>query len=288
MKKSPPLVLIRGAGDLASGIALRFFRAGFGIVMTEIAAPTTVRQTVAFSRAVREGAAIVEGLRAERAERAEEALALARRGIIAVLVDASGKARRELKPDILIDAIMAKRNLGTTREDAPVVIGIGPGFCAGSDCHAVIETCRGHTLGRAYYASSARQTARENTGIPGEIGGFSAERIIRAPADGIWTALAEIGTEVAAGSLVARVTPPATSRAAAAPSPVYAALTGIVRGMLPEGCSVYEGMKCGDIDPRCEASHCFSVSDKALAVAGGALEAALALSKEGQSPPLLP
>jgi xanthine dehydrogenase accessory factor len=240
--------------------------------MTEIAAPTTIRLSVAFSRAVYEGAALVEGLLAERAASVEEALSLVRRDIIAVIVDREGTTVGELKPDILIDAIMAKRNVLTAIQDAPAVIGVGPGFTAGVDCHAVIETCRGHTLGRAYYAWTARRTARENTGIPGEIGGFSAQRIIRAPADGIWTTLVGISETIEAGGLVARVTP-----RSGAPLPVRAALTGIVRGMLPAGRSVYEGMKCGDIDPRCESSHCFSVSDKALAVAGGALEAALVL-----------
>jgi xanthine dehydrogenase accessory factor len=156
---------------------------------------------------------------------------------------------------------MAKKNLGTKITDAPVVIGVGPGFCAGLDCHAVIETQRGHTLGRVITEGSALP----NTGIPGSIGGYTLERLLRSPADGVFEARACIGGRVAKGDTVAMI----------GDAPLLAGIDGILRGLLPSGITVTKGMKAGDIDPRCEVSHCFTVSDKALAVAGGVLEAIL-------------
>ena len=163
-----------------------------------------------------------------------------------------------------MDAILAKRNLGTKITDAPVVIGVGPGFTAGVDCHAVVETMRGHTLGRVIHEGSAIP----NTGIPGLIGGFAGERVLRAPATGLFHPLRDIGDAVTEGEILATV----------AGQPMTATLTGTLRGILPEGTEVFPGMKAGDIDPRCQRSHCFTASDKALAVGGGVLEAILALT----------
>ena len=255
------LVLIRGAGDLASGIALRLHRAGFSIVMTETAQPTTVRRTVAFSDAVPNGSQTVEGITALRAETREEACLYLEEGSIPVLVDPECACREHLRPDVLVDAILAKRNLGTAITDAPVVIGVGPGFTAGVDCHAAVETMRGHTLGRVLYEGSPLP----NTNIPGLIGGFAGERVLRAPADGVFVGTRRIGDAVEAGETVGYV----------AGEPVKAMISGMLRGLLADGVPVHKGMKSGDVDPRGKREYCDLASDKSLAVAGGVLEAIL-------------
>jgi xanthine dehydrogenase accessory factor len=255
------LVIIKGAGDLASGIALRLRHAGFDIAMTEIAAPLAVRRTVCFSRAVNEGTAKVEDVSAVLVkDEAGMRQAIAEKQI-AVFIDPAAVIVRQLKPGVLVDAIMAKKNTGTAINDAPIVIAVGPGFMAGVDCHAVIETKRGHTLGRVI----TKGNALPNTGVPGEIGGYTTERLLRAGEDGMFEAKASIGDLVKKGDLVAVVRG----------VPVYAQIDGILRGLLPTGILVVKGMKAGDIDPRCERSHCFTVSDKALAIAGGVLEGIL-------------
>ena len=256
-------VVIRGAGDLASGVALRLWRSGMDVVLLDVAKPTAIRRTVAFSEAIVHGVQRVEDVTARlaTAETAEETLAA---GYIPVLVDPEGRSVPKLKPDALVDAILAKRNLGTEIRDAPVVIGVGPGFTAGVDCHAVVETMRGHSLGRVIREGSAIP----NTGIPGLIGGFAGERVLRAPAAGFFHPLRDIGDAVTEGEILATVEG----------KPMPATLTGTLRGILPEGTEVFPGMKAGDIDPRCQRSHCFTASDKALAVGGGVLEAILSLT----------
>ena len=256
-------VVIRGAGDLASGVALRLWRSGMDVVLLDVEKPTAIRRTVAFSEAIVHGEQTVEDVTAKlaTAETVEETLAA---GYIPVLVDPEGRSVPKLKPDALVDAILAKRNLGTEIRDAPVVIGVGPGFTAGVDCHAVVETMRGHSLGRVIREGSAIP----NTGIPGLIGGFAGERVLRAPAAGLFHPLRDIGDAVTEGEILATVEG----------KPIIATLTGTLRGILPEGTEVFPGMKAGDIDPRCQRSHCFTASDKALAVGGGVLEAILALT----------
>ena len=258
------LVIIRGAGDIATGIALRLKRAHLSVVMTEMPAPTAIRRTVAFSQAVVLGETRVEDITARRADTPEQALALLREGVIPVLQDPEGACISVLKPDAVVDAILAKKNLGTRIIDAPAVIGVGPGFTAGVDCHAVVETMRGHTLGRVYYQGSALP----NTGIPGLIGGFAGERVLRAPADGVFHQLLDIGAQVKMGDVAATVDG----------VPMTCTLDGVLRGILPEGTPVHQGMKAGDIDPRCKVEHCYTASDKALAVGGGVLEAILHLT----------
>jgi xanthine dehydrogenase accessory factor len=258
------LVIIRGAGDIASGIALRLFRANIKIIMTETEMPTAIRRTVSFSEAVYHGSAEVEGVSAELAGGPEQAQSLTKAGKIGILIDPAGTCIPALKPDAVVDAILAKRNLGTKITDASVVIGVGPGFTAGQDCHAAVETMRGHYLGRAIY----RGSPLPNTNIPGLIGGFAGERVLRAPVDGIFAPLLTIGDIVNAGDIVGTVDG----------VPMPATIDGILRGILPKGIPVFRGMKSGDIDPRCEKDHCFSASDKALSVGGGVLEALLNLS----------
>ncbi|QDR82507.1 selenium-dependent molybdenum cofactor biosynthesis protein YqeB [Sporomusa termitida] len=254
------LVVIRGAGDIATGIAYRLFRSGFSIVMTELAQPTVVRRTVAFAQAIYDGRAEVEGITAVRVGLPEVAATLHRRQI-PVLVDPDRSSIAALGPRIVVDAIIAKKNTGTLRSHAPVVIGVGPGFIPGRDVHAVIETMRGHNLGRVL----TDRPALPNTGIPGNIGGYTAERVLRAGADGIFQGVQTIGEQVNAGDIVGYVNG----------QPVFAPIAGTLRGLLHNGLQVFTRMKIGDIDPRCCREHCFTISDKALAIAGGVLEAIL-------------
>ena len=258
------LTVIRGAGDIATGAALRLWRSGIQVVMTDLPAPTAIRRTVCFSQAIVLGRTTVEDVTAARAETAEQALALLRQGVIPVLLDPEGKCVPALGPDALVDAILAKRNLGTRITDAPAVVGVGPGFTAGEDCHAVVETMRGHTLGRVYYTGSALP----NTGVPGLIGGFSGERVLRAPADGVFRQLLDIGAQVREGDIAGEVEG----------VPMRCTLTGVLRGILADGTPVFKGMKAGDVDPRGEEANCRTASDKALAVGGGVLEAVLHLT----------
>ena len=258
------LVLIKGAGDLATGAAVRLWRAGMYVVMTDLPQPTAVRRTVSFCQCMYDGTATVEGITARRAA-AGDIPALLSAGEIPVLADPAGDIAREMAFDGLVDAILAKRNTGTAITDAPVVVALGPGFTAGVDCHAVVETQRGHNLGRVITAGSAAP----NTGVPGDIGGYTVERLIRAPGDGPFRPLVSIGDQVEKGQRVAQV----------GDQTALALCAGVVRGMLPQGIPVHAGMKAGDIDPRCKKEHCFTVSDKARAIGGGVLEALLGLSK---------
>ena len=258
------LVLIKGAGDLATGTAVRLYRAGIPVVMTEVAQPTAVRRTVAFSQCMYDGAAQVEGISARRAEDAGAARRALERGEVPVLCDPEAAILMELPFDGVVDAILAKKNLGTHMDMAPAVIAVGPGFTAGVDCHAAVETMRGHTLGRVLYTGSPIP----NTGVPGNIGGYTVERVLRAPASGVFKPCLEIGAMVKAGDVAAMV----------GDTPMLCTIDGCLRGLLQDGIEVYEGMKCGDIDPRCKPDHCLCASDKALAVGGGVLEALLHLT----------
>lgn len=252
-------ILIKGAGDLATGIASRLYRSGHQIIMTEIAVPLTVRRTVALSRAVYEGEAGVEDMRGVLVHSMEEARRVLAEGDIAVIVDEQAKIREEYRPDVIVDAILAKRNLGTNITDAPLVIGVGPGFTAGVDCHCVVETKRGHTLGNTIYDGSAIP----NTGVPGNIGGYTIERLIRASSDGEMEPKAAIGEIVEKGQVVALT----------GGVEVYAQMGGMVRGMLQSGVKVRKNLKIGDIDARCEPGCWETISDKARAIGGGVLEA---------------
>ncbi|MCI2057971.1 MAG: EF2563 family selenium-dependent molybdenum hydroxylase system protein [Oscillibacter sp.] len=258
------LIVIRGAGDIATGIALRLYRSGMRVVMTDLPHPTAIRRTVCFSQAIPMGAYTVEDVTAELARDAGQAEEILSRGRIPVLADPEGACIRALRPDAVVDAILAKRNLGTAITDAPVVVGVGPGFTAGADCRAVVETMRGHTLGRVIL----RGTAIPNTGIPGLIGGFAGERVLRAPADGVFHPLREIGDRVEQGDAAGEV----------GGAPMRCTIGGVLRGILADGTPVTRGMKAGDVDPRGKPEYCAEASDKALAVGGGVLEAILGLT----------
>lgn len=257
------LVIIRGGGDLATGTALRLYRAGMEVVVCETAQPTSIRRTVCFSEAVRLRETEVEGVTARLAE-AGAVPDLLGQGIVPVLVDPAGACIASLAPDAVVDAVIAKRNLGTRMDMAPVVVAAGPGFTAGVDCHAVVETMRGHYLGRVIYDGSALP----NTNVPGLIGGYAGERVLRAPEDGVFQGARQIGEQVKAGDVAGYV----------AGIPMVCTIDGVLRGLLADGVPVKRGMKSGDVDPRCAPEHCLCASDKALAVGGGVLEAILRLS----------
>lgn len=257
------LVLIKGAGDLASGVALRLFRAGLRVAMMDLATPLAIRRTVSFCQALTEGYARVEEVVARPARTKADAQEIWAAGEIPVFADPTAHILADLQPDVLVDAILAKRNTGTFIADAPIVIALGPGFTALEDCHAVIETMRGHDLGRVYYNGSALP----NTGIPGEIGGYAAERVMHAPAAGEFHGIRQIGDRVEAGDTVALV----------GDVPVVTPIAGVLRGLLADGIYVQEGLKCADVDPRAKYEHCFTVSDKARSLGGAVLEAIGAL-----------
>ena len=266
-------VVIRGAGDLASGIALRLWRAGLDVVLLDVAKPTAIRRTVAFSEAIVHGEQTVEDVTARLAA-LETVPELLRQGILPVLIDPEGASIPALHPDALVDAILAKRNLGTKITDAPVVIGVGPGFTAGVDVDVVIETSRGHNLGRVIKSG----TALPNTGRPGNIGGYTVERVIHSPAAGVIHNVRAIGDTVAAGERIAWV------ESADGCVEVNAAIPGILRGLIREGYYVTSGFKIADIDPRLgELANCFTISDKARCIAGSVLEQVCAAlnGKEG-------
>lgn len=253
---SAPLCLVRGGGDLATGVVWRLVRCGFPVLVTELARPLTIRRTVAVSSAVTDGAADVEGLTARRVDSPAAAVALAGSGEVPVLVSPSIPP---VGADVVVDARLAKRPLDTTIDDAPFVVGLGPGFVVGVHCHAVIETNRGHHLGRVLWVGSAEP----NTGTPGIVAGRGAERVLRAPADGEVRWAVAIADRVAAGQVLGSV----------AGHGVVAPFAGVVRGAIADGIDVAAGSKIGDVDPRCDPAACFEISDKALAIGGGVVEA---------------
>jgi len=252
----PDLCVVRGGGDLATGVVWRLTRAGWPVVVTELASPLTVRRTVAVSTAVTDGCVEVEGMVARLAVSPEAAVELARAGEVGVVV------AEDLPPvgaDVVVDARLAKRVLDTTIDDGRLVVGIGPGFTAGRDCHAVVESLRGHHLGRVIW----RGAAAADTGAPGVIGGRGADRVVRAPARGAARWRVAIGDTVEEGAVLGAV----------ADVELVAPFAGVVRGLIIDGAAVAAGQKIGDIDPRAEPSTCHEISDKALAVGGGVLEA---------------
>ena len=262
-------VLIKGAGDLASGIACRLHQCGFTIVMTDLPVPTAVRRTVAFSRAIYEQTAEVEGTTAELCRDMTEVEVALHRGNIAVVIDPEADIRREWMPDVVVDAIIAKQNLGTSIHDAPIVIAVGPGFTAGADCHCVVETKRGHNLGRLIYKGQAVP----NSGIPGIIGGYGRERVNHAEAAGVIYGVRKISDLVEVGETIA-VIKTTDDRGMTGQVEVKAKIRGVLRGLIRDGYEVTRGFKIADVDPReSEKANCFTISDKARCIAGGVLEA---------------
>jgi xanthine dehydrogenase accessory factor len=254
-----PVVLVKGAGEMASAIAWRLYSAHLRrICMLDLASPLCVRRRVSFCTALESGTAEVEGVRAARAHARSEIETAWKAGAIAVVCTDDWARISGLEPEVVIDAILAKRNTGTKKADAPLVIALGPGFEAGRDCHLVIETNRGHNLGRLIATGSAEP----NTGVPGEIAGHADDRVLRAPAAGALRTERHIGDLVRKGDVIGDV----------AGHSVTARLDGVLRGLIRSGTPVAPGLKLGDIDPRGRREYCDTISDKARAIAGAALE----------------
>lgn len=297
MPAEKPLVLIRGGGDLGTGVALRLHRAGWRVIITELAQPLVIRRAVAFASAIYDGSIEVEGtlgLRIHSDHLEREAGACWAADQIPVVVDPDRVAAARLRPSAVIDAIMAKSNTGTQIDNAPIVVALGPGFTAGVDCRAVIETQRGHNLGRVYYKGAAQP----NTGIPGNLGGQDAQRAVRAPVAGVFYAYRKIGDQLKAGEAIGRVitvdislTDSAAWRLALidrdASQPlgfvIKTGIDGVLRGVLHDGLMVTAHTKLADVDPRAAVEYCFTVSDKSWAVGGGVLEAVMCLMQKNPS-----
>jgi xanthine dehydrogenase accessory factor len=260
-KLNDVVILIRGAGEMATGVAHRLVSCRFKVCMTETSNPQAVRREVAFSEALFDSEKEVEGITAKRVESADHISEVWRDGKIPLLIDPEAEVKDFLKPDVLIDATLAKKNLGTKITDAPLVIGLGPGFHAGRDVHLIIETNRGHNLGKII----SNGEAELNTGIPGAIGGYTEERVIRAPKDGSFKALKKIGDGVRANEKVGIIEN----------MPVRSRIAGVIRGLLRDGTEVWKGMKLGDVDPRGIKGHCYTISDKGRTISGGVLQALL-------------
>ena len=262
------LIIVRGGGDLATGTIYKLYKSGFSVLVLEIAKPSAIRRNVAFSEAVYQGTQQVEDVTCILAKSLDEAKTLLKEGKLVILVDPEGLSIKELKPFAVVDGILAKKNLGTNKDMAPVTVALGPGFIAGKDVDAVIETKRGHNLGRVLLHGSAAP----NTGVPGIINGYGKERVIHSPADGILKNIAKITDTVSKDETIAIV------ETKNGPVPVKASFDGLLRGLIRNGYPVTKGFKIADIDPRAEEyNNCFTISDKARCIAGGVLEAVLFL-----------
>ncbi len=260
------LIIVRGGGDLATGTIYKLKKSGFPVLILEVANPSAIRRNVAFCEAVYQGSQSVEDMTCHLAESLDQARQFLREGKLVVLVDPLGESIPQLQPMAVVDAILAKKNLGTNREMAPITVALGPGFVAGEDVDVVIETKRGHNLGRVLWQGAAAP----NTGIPGIIGGYGKERVIHCPAKGILRNVKKITDTVSKGEVIALV------ETETGEVPVEATLDGILRGLIRDGYPVNVGFKMADIDPRAEEyRNCFTISDKARCIAGGVLEAIL-------------
>ena len=265
------LIVVRGGGDLATGTIYKLRKCGFPVLVLETGAPSAIRRNVAFSEAVYQGSQQVEDMTCRLANSLEQARQWLDENQLVLLVDPAGEAIARLKPMAVVDAILAKKNLGTHREMAPITVALGPGFTAGVDVDAVVETKRGHNLGRVLWQG----TAAPNTGIPGVIAGYGTERVIHSPAEGILRNVCKITDTVRRGQVIAAV------ETAAGTVPVEATLDGLLRGLIRDGYPVTKGFKIADIDPRVEEyQNCFTISDKARCIAGGVLEAVIQLKGE--------
>lgn len=259
-------IVVRGGGDIASGTIQKLYRSGFKVLVLETEKPTAIRRNVSFSDAIYNGETTVEGIRAVRVKDLDEVNEAFKNNIIPIIVDSKGKFIEKIKPLAVVDAILAKKNIGTNKNMAPITIALGPGFNAGVDVDIVIETMRGHNLGRLIFEGYAK----ENTGIPGEIGGYSKERVIYSEYEGAIKNLKFIGDIVKKGEVLATINE----------KEVLAPIDGLLRGLIKDGTNVYLGLKIGDIDPRLkEVENYTTISDKARNIGGGVLEAILITKK---------
>ena len=262
------LVIVRGGGDIATGTIYKLYNCGFKVLVLETGNPSAIRRNVAFSEAVYNGTQTVEDLTCYLADSVEQAVSMLEEGKLVMLIDSEGNCIDELKPMAVVDGILAKKNLGTNREMAPIIVALGPGFTAGEDVDAVIETMRGHSLGRVIYEGQAIK----NTGIPGMVGGFTKERVIHSPAAGIMRNVSKITDTVKKGEVIAFI------ETEDGKVPVEATIDGLLRGLIRDGYPVTKGFKIADIDPRLnEFENCFTISDKARCIAGGVVEAIMHL-----------
>lgn len=258
------LIVVRGGGDIATGTICRLHRCGYKVLVLEIAQPRAIRRTVSLAEAVYSGSYTVEGVTAVLADNIKHCDKIWQNDAVAIIVDPKAECLQALKPLALVDAVLAKKNLGTTKDMAAITIALGPGFSAGEDVDAVIETARGHNLGRVIYTGPALP----NTGIPGSVGGYSGERVIYAENSGTLVIVKDIGSIVKKGEVIATIDN----------VPVYAPFEGVIRGMIPNNSPVKKQLKIADIDPRLSAAeYCLTISDKARCISGGVLEAILFL-----------
>ena len=260
-------VVIRGGGDLATGVAEVLYQSGFKILILDIEKPSSIRRSVCFSEAIYDGVTKVENIICKKVENENEIEKCWNEKIIPIMVDEKGDIIKKIKPDVVVDSIIAKKNLGTTKDMAPITIALGDGFEAGKDVDVVIETMRGHNLGRII--TSGR--AMKNTGIPGEIKGVSKDRVIYSKANGIFSSVKKIGDTVQKDEIIGYV----------GNVEIRGKISGVLRGIIREGYEVTENMKIGDIDPRIEEkSNCFTISDKARSLGGAVLRAIMFRLKE--------
>lgn len=265
------LIIVRGGGDIATGTIYKLYKCGFSVLVLETDNPSAIRRNVAFSEAVYLGRQTVEDVTCILADSIEQAKTLLGQGKLVMLVDPSGESIEALRPMAVVDGILAKKNLGTTKKMAPVTVALGPGFEAGKDVDAVIETMRGHSLGRVI----RQGCAIKNTGIPGVIGGYDKERVIHSPAEGILKNVCSVTDTVTKGQVIAVIETEEGN------IPVEATIDGLLRGLIRDGYPVTKGFKIADIDPRItEYQNCFTISDKARCIAGGVLEAILSCRYE--------
>ncbi|SHJ71458.1 xanthine dehydrogenase accessory factor [Dethiosulfatibacter aminovorans DSM 17477] len=257
------IVIVRSGGDVASGTIKRLHEAGFKVIVLEIENPTAIRRTVSYSQCVFDGTVTIEGTTARLCRTLEEVDDAHFKGEIPVVIDPKGEMIDIIQPQVLIDAILAKKNLGTDKSMADIVIALGPGFEAGVDVDAVIETNRGHNLGRVIYEGKPQA----NTGAPGNIGGYTVERVIYSSGNGEIKVFCDIGSLVEKDEVIAEVEG----------KEIRSKIKGVIRGMIADKTHVFKGMKIGDVDPRNEVKNCYGISDKARAVGGGVLEAILHL-----------
>lgn len=255
------MILVRGGGDLASGVIFRLYRAGIKVVVTELLQPLAVRRLVSFAETVYRGEFNIEQVPARLVQTPDECFAELEKQIVPVIIDPEATCRISLHPIVIVDARMTKNSPDFELMMTPMLIGLGPGFVAGKNCHAVIETNRGHSLGRVIWEGEAEP----DTGIPEQVHAHKGDRVLRAPVDGRFVPIAEIGDILRQGDLIAEV----------ADSPISAPFDGVVRGIIHPGLRVHKGMKVGDLDPRGDPAYCTRISDKALAIGGGVLEAVL-------------
>jgi xanthine dehydrogenase accessory factor len=263
------VVVVRGGGDIGTGVAHRLHRSGFTVLVLEIESPLVVRRTVAFAQAVFDGEAVVEDVKAVRVKDTKEIRAAWRERNVPVMVDPACDILREIEADVVVDATLVKKGTGLHKEMAPITIALGPGFEAGRDAHVVIETKRGHDLGRLIFEGRAEP----DTGVPEEVQGYGEERVLRAPCDGEIRGASNVGDHVTRGNVVGYV----------GKATVKAPIDGVLRGFIMDGMQVTKRLKIGDIDPRGQREYCYTISDKARAVGGGVLEATLFMAERMRS-----